>query len=187
MTLDELIETLPLSAKDLKLNFSSLVRNNSELTVQQLWGTVVATTIATRSASLTAAVLRTAPDHLSEQAFGAAKTVAAIMSMNNIWYRFHHLSSNPKYASMPARLRMTGLRGHGVEDADVELWALAVSAVNGCAKCVDAHENVVREKGMTEETVAAAIRVTSVIHAIGAVLDQVAAEAHAEIEQSIAV
>jgi lipoyl-dependent peroxiredoxin subunit D len=187
MTLDELIDTLPATAKDLKLNFSSLVRNNSELNAQQLWGTVVATTIATRSASLTAAVLATAPTHLSAQAFDAAKTVAAIMGMNNIWYRFHHLSSNAKYATMPARLRMSGLRGHGVEDADVELWALAVSAINGCAKCVDAHENVVREKGMTEETVAAAIRVTSVIHAIGAVLDQVTAETNSAIEQPVAV
>jgi alkyl hydroperoxide reductase subunit D len=183
MTLDQLIDTLPPSAKDLKLNFSSLVRNNTELTPQQLWGTIVATTLATRSAQLTAAVLSTAPAHLSPQALEAAKTVAAIMGMNNIWYRFHHLSSNPKYATLPARLRMSGLRGHGIEDVDVELWALAVSAVNGCGKCVDAHENVVREKGLTEETVAAAIRVTSVIHAIGCVLDQVAAEAQVAVEQ----
>lgn len=187
MTLDELIDTLPATAKDLKLNFSSLVRNNSDLTAQQLWGTVVATAIATRCEPLTAAVLAAAPAHLSKQAFDAAKTVAAIMGMNNIWYRFHHLSSNPKYAEMPARLRMSGLRGHGVEDMDVELWSLAVSAINGCSKCVDAHENVVREKGATEELVAAVIRVTSVMHAIGPVLDQVAAESLLAIEQAAAV
>jgi lipoyl-dependent peroxiredoxin subunit D len=182
MTLDALIDSLPSSAKDLKLNYSSLVRNNTELTEQQLWGTVVATTIATRSSALTASVLADAPAHLSPQAFAAAKTIAAIMGMNNIWYRFHHLSSNPKYGEMPARLRMSGLRGHGVEEMDAELWALTVSAVNGCGKCVDAHEKVVREKGASEELVAAAIRVTSVIHAIGAVLDQVAAETTAGVE-----
>lgn len=176
MSLDALIDSLPASAKDLKLNFSSLVRNNTELTEQQLWGTVVATTMATRSAPLTAAVLAAAPQHLSPQALQAAKTIAAIMGMNNIWYRFHHLSSNPKYNDMPARLRMSGLRGHGIEEMDAELWALTVSAVNGCGKCVDSHEKVVREKGASEELIAAAIRVTSVIHAIGAVLDQVAAE-----------
>jgi lipoyl-dependent peroxiredoxin subunit D len=104
------------------------------------------------------------------------------MGMNNIWYRFHHLSSNPKYGEMPARLRMSGLRGHGVEEMDAELWALAVSAVNGCGKCVDAHEKVVREKGASEELITAAIRVTSVIHAIGVVLDQVAAESNANVE-----
>jgi alkyl hydroperoxide reductase subunit D len=177
MSLDALIETLPASAKDLKLNYSSLVRNNTELTPQQLWGTVVATAIATRSAALTAAVLADASAQLSPQAFEAAKTAAAVMGMNNIWYRFHHLSSNERYATMPARLRMNGLRGHGVEDVDFELWVLAVSAINGCGKCVDAHEKVVREKGATEELVAAVVRVTAVIHAIGAVLDQVAAEA----------
>ena len=182
MTLDALIDSLPPAAKDLKLNFSSLVRNNTELSEQQLWGTVVATTIATRSSALTAAVLAVAPEHLSPQALQAAKAVAAIMGMNNIWYRFHHLSSNPKYNDMPARLRMSGLRGHGMEEMDAELWALAVSAINGCGKCVDSHEKVVREKGASEELVAAAIRVTSVIHAIGVVLDQLAAEADSSVE-----
>jgi lipoyl-dependent peroxiredoxin subunit D len=182
MTLDSLIDSLPSTAKDLKLNYSSLVRNNTELSEQQLWGTVVATTIATRCTALTAAVLAAAPSHLSPQSFEAAKTIAAIMGMNNIWYRFHHLSSNPKYGEMPARLRMSGLRGHGVEEMDAELWALTVSAVNGCGKCVDSHEKVVREKGASEELVAAAIRVTSVIHAIGAVLDQVSAQSDANLE-----
>jgi lipoyl-dependent peroxiredoxin subunit D len=171
MNLDTLIDQLPSFAKDLKLNYSSLVRNNSELSQQQLWGTVVASAVATRSAALTAAVLVSAPEYLSAQALEAAKTVAAIMGMNNIWYRFQHLSSNPSYASTPARLRMTGLRGHGVDEIDFELWALAVSAINGCGKCVDAHEKVVREKGASEELVTAIIRVASVIHALGAVVE----------------
>jgi alkyl hydroperoxide reductase subunit D len=187
MTLDALIDSLPSSAKDLRLNYSSLVRNNTELTAQQLWGTVVATAIATRCASLTAAVFAAAPDCLSPQAFEAAKAMAAIMGMNNIWYRFHHLSSNSKYNEMPARLRMSGLRGHGVEEMDAELWALTVSAINGCGKCVDAHEKVVREKGASEEVIAAAIRVASVIHAIGSVLDQVAAETSANVDVALAV
>jgi alkyl hydroperoxide reductase subunit D len=176
MSLDALIDSLPSTAKDLKLNYSSLVRNNTELTAQQLWGTVVASALATRSAALTAAVLEAAPAKLSPQAQEAAKTVAAIMGMNNIFYRFQHLSSNPRYSEMGARLRMNGLRGHGLEEVDFELWALAVSAINGCGKCVDAHEKVVREKGATEELVLAVVRVASVVHAIGAVLDAVQAE-----------
>jgi alkyl hydroperoxide reductase subunit D len=171
MSLDTLIDSLPPFAKDLKLNYSSLVRNSTELTAQQLWGTVVATAIATRSSGLTAAVLAAAPEHLSAQAFEAAKTAAAVMGMNNIFYRFQHLSTNPKYSTMGARLRMNGLRGHGVEEMDFELWCLAVSAINGCGKCVDAHERVVREKGASEELVMAVVRVSAVIHAVGAALD----------------
>jgi alkyl hydroperoxide reductase subunit D len=180
MRLDLLIDSLPPSAKDLKLNYSSLVRNNTELSAQQLWGTVVASALATRSTGLTAAVLEAAASQLSAPALEAARTAAAIMGMNNIFYRFQHLSSNPKYSTMGARLRMNGLRGHGVEEVDFELWSLAVSAINGCGKCVDAHEKVVREKGATEELVMAVVRVAAVIHAIGAVLDAVQAEAAVE-------
>lgn len=176
MDIETLVDNLPSSAKDLKLNFSTLVRNNSELSSQQLWGTVVASALATRSAPLTSAILAAAAAQLSPQALEAARTAAAIMGMNNIFYRFHHLSSNERYGTMPARLRMNGLRGHGVEEVDFELWSLAASAINGCGKCVDAHERVVREKGATEELVMAVVRVAAVIHAIGAVVDAVEAE-----------
>ena len=187
MTLDALIETLPSSAKDLKLNFSSLIRNNTELSQQQLWGTVAAVAIATRCSSLTAASLEAAGSQLSPQALEAAKTAAAIMGMNNILYRFHHLTSNPRYATMPARLRMNGIKSHSVEEVDFELWCIAVSAINGCGKCVDAHEKVVLEKGATEEQVMAIVRVSAVIHAVGAMLDAVAAESSVKTEAEPAV
>ena len=176
MSLDTLIDTLPAFAKDMKLNYSSLVRNNQELTQQQLWGTVVSCAVATRNHALTSAAFDSAATQLSPQALEAAKAAAAIMGMNNIFYRFGHLTSNQKYATMPARLRMNGLRGHGVEEVDVELWCLAVSAINGCGKCVDAHERVILEKGLTEDKVMAAVRVASVVHAIGVALEAAAAQ-----------
>lgn len=171
MSMDALIDGLPNYAKDLKLNYSSLVRQNIELTPQQLWGTLVASAIAARNSDLTAAALEEAAKHLSEQALEAAKSAAAIMGMNNIYYRFLHLSSNEKYGTIPAKLRMNVLRTHGVDAVDFELWSIAVSAINGCGRCVDAHEKVVREKGMSEETILSVVRIASVIHAIGAVLD----------------
>jgi alkyl hydroperoxide reductase subunit D len=169
--IDPIIDTLPDYAKDIKLNYSSLVRNNTELTPQQLWGTVVATAIATRNPALTIAAFAEAANHLTPVALEAAKAAAAIMGMNNIYYRFHHLSSNEKYATLPARLRMNVLRTHGADPVDFELWSLAVSAINGCGKCVDAHERIVREKGASEELILAIVRVASVIHAIGPVLE----------------
>ena len=92
------------------------------------------------------------------------------MGMNNIFYRFHHLTKNEKYATMPARLRMNGIRAHKADPVDFELWCLAASAVNGCGKCIDAHENVLRQKGITEEIMIASVRIASVVHAIGTVL-----------------
>jgi alkyl hydroperoxide reductase subunit D len=121
------------------------------------------------------AVLAEAPRHLDEPALFAAKAAAAVMGMNNIFYRFRHLSTNEKYGSMPARLRMQVIRTHGSDPVDFELWCLAVSAINGCGVCVDSHENVLREKGVGEETILAAVRIASVIHALAAVMDAVTA------------
>ncbi|MBZ5704163.1 MAG: carboxymuconolactone decarboxylase family protein [Acidobacteriia bacterium] len=170
MTLNELMETVPAYARDLKLNFSSLTQQ-TELNKQQIWGTVVASAVGSRNTELTQAVLAEAANHLSAQALEAAKGAAAIMGMNNVYYRFLHLTSNQKYSTIPARLRMQIIRSHGVDQADFELWCAAVSAINGCAACVDSHEKVVREKGISEEGVLAAIRLAAVIHGLAAVFD----------------
>lgn len=171
MTLDALIETLPDYAKDMRLNFSSVISNQTELNQQQLWGTVVACAIASRNEDLTATALEEAAARLTPAAFEAAKAAAAVMGMNNIYYRFLHLTSNEKYATMRAGLRMNIIRTHGIEPLDFELWCLAVSAINGCGACVDSHEKVLRDKGFGEEKVLAAVRVASVLHALATVLD----------------
>jgi len=170
MTLDELIDLLPPYSKDLKLNFSSLIRQQSDLTEQQAWGTVVSSAVAVGNSELTRAALAEAAAHLSPEALEAAKGAAAVMGMNNIYYRFLHLSSNEKYKTMPSRLRMNMIRTHGVDHADFELWCTAVSAINGCGACVDSHEKTLRDKGIGEEKILAAIRIASILHAIASVL-----------------
>jgi alkyl hydroperoxide reductase subunit D len=171
MNLDALLETVPAYARDLKLNFSAVVRQNTELSEQQLWGTVVACAVASRNRELLDAVIAEAQGKLSAQALEAAKGAAAVLSMNNIFYRFQHLALNKKYETMRAGLRMNFIRQHGVEPVDFELWALAVSAVNGCGKCIDAHERVLLEKGFSEDKILAAVRVASTIFALAVVFD----------------
>lgn len=171
MNLDNLMDTLPSYAKDLKLNFSTVVRQQTDLTDQQLWGTVVACAMASRNEDLTAAALDEAANHLKPEALEAAKGASAIMAMNNIFYRFTHLASNDKYATMRAGLRMNVIRTHGIDQLDFELWCTAVSAINGCGACVDSHEKVLMEKGFSEEKILAAIRIASVVHAIAVVQD----------------
>jgi lipoyl-dependent peroxiredoxin subunit D len=68
-------------------------------------------------------------------------------------------------------LRMQGIRTHGIDQVDFELWCTAVSAINNCKTCVASHEHVLREKGITEEQVTAAVRIAAVIHATAVVLD----------------
>ena len=170
MSVERLLDSIPDYAKDLRLNLSTLLKQ-AELTPQQSWGTAVASAVASRNPHLLEALQVDAAKHLSAQALLAAKSAAAIMGMNNVYYRFLHLTENEKYRTIPARLRMNAIRTHGVEPVDFELWCVAVSAINGCGACVEAHERVLRDKGMAEESIVAAVRIASVVHAIAAVLE----------------
>jgi lipoyl-dependent peroxiredoxin subunit D len=171
MKLDGVIENLPSYAKDLKLNFSTVVRQQMDLTEQQLWGAMVASAVASRNEQLIEAVLQDAATHLTPEALEAAQGAAAIMAMNNVFYRFRHLTSNEKYGTMRSGLRMNVMRTHGIDPLDFELWATTVSAINNCGACVDSHEKSLREKGITEEKILAAVRIAAVVQAIAVVLD----------------
>jgi len=174
MTLEALLETVPAWAKDLKLNLQTLLKQQ-ELSERQTWGTAVASAIASRNDKLTAVVLAEAEPKLTPEAFQGAKSAAAIMGMNNVYYRFTHMVPGEKYPTIPARLRMNVMRTHGTDPVDFELWCIAVSAINNCVACVTSHERVVLEKGMKEETIVAAVRIAAVIHALASVFDAEAA------------
>ena len=174
MTLDSLLELFPSYARDIKLNLPNVLKQ-AELTPQQLWGSALACAIAARNADLVRAISAESQAHLTPEAAEAARSAAAVMGMNNVYYRFLHMTSNEKYGAIPARLRMQAIRSHGADPVDFELWCTAVSAINNCEACVGSHEKVLRDKGFEEEKVLAAIRIAAVIHAAAAVLDEQAA------------
>lgn len=174
MSIENVKNLLPDYAKDIKLNLSSLT-NDETLTQQQLWGTLVASAQAGRNAYVIAQVVDEAKDNLSPVAMEAAKAAAAIMGMNNVYYRFVHLASNKEYQTMQAKLRMNIIGNPGVEKDDFELWSLAVSAINACGMCIDAHESQLIKHEMSKEKIQTAVRIASVIHAVSAILDGEAA------------
>lgn len=174
MSLESLKAQLPEYAKDLKLNLSNLA-SETVLSEQQKAGAFVASALAARNPAVSEALIAEFAPRLSPEALTAAKAAASIMAMNNIYYRFTHLASAPDYRTMPAKLRMNVIAKPGVDKVDFELWSLAVSAINGCGLCIDSHEKVVREHGLTTEQVQAAVRIAAVVHAVAATLDGEAA------------
>jgi len=176
MSIEHLKNRLPEYAKDLKLNLATLASEPC-LSEQQRAGTFIATALASRNAEVTAALTAEFGPRLSPEALNAARAAASIMAMNNIYYRFTHLASSPDYRALPAKLRMNVIGKPGVEKADFELWSLAVSAINGCGMCIDAHEKVLRDAGITSEQIQAVVRIASVVHAAAATLDGVTADA----------
>ncbi len=174
MGVPALKEALPSYAKDIRLNLDSTIAV-STLPAQRLWGTVLATAIASRGARVLVELAGEAREHLSEEAFDAAKAAAAVMAMNNVYYRSKHLLADEGekgYEDIPARLRMQVIGTHGgVDSTDFEFWCLAVSAVNGCGGCLAAHERALRELGVGKDQVHEALRIASVVHAVAVTLE----------------
>jgi lipoyl-dependent peroxiredoxin subunit D len=176
--LERLRASLPDYARDLGLNLGSVLSSAGApgLSGRQRWGVALATAIAARHAPLARAIEAAGAAHLDAAHSSAARTAAAIMGMNNIYYRFLHLVEDQEggYASLPARLRMNALAAPGIDALDLELACLAVSAINGCGLCIRSHERKLRGQGVTREAIQSVVRIAAVIHAVAGVLDYTA-------------
>ena len=169
MSIDTLRDALPPYAKDLSLNLSSLA-SETLLSDAQKWGCFLACAYAIGEAQTVRAFEAEASQRLSPEAMTAAKSAAAIMGMNNVYYRSLHLMHNGEYKTLPARLRMNILANPGAPKVEYELWCTAVSAINGCGACIDAHEKTLREHGATNVQIQASLRIAAVVNAVSRVL-----------------
>ncbi len=163
-------DALPDFAADLRANLDAVLVSPN-LSAQQLWGVAVASAIAARNPVLRAAVAAAARPHLSDAALAAAQAAAALMGMNNVYYRFLDLLGKEDYTHMPARLRMQGTVRPGIERNDFELMALAVSAINGCGACIAAHERSATGHGITRAAVHDAVRIAAVLNGVAIALE----------------
>lgn len=170
MSLDALRDALPVYAKDIALNLGSLAAE-TVLSDRQKWGAFVASAHALGVPAVVTSIEAAADAAgLSPEARTAARAAAAIMGMNNVYYRSLHLLSNGEYKTLPARLRMNVLANPGVDKVDFELWSTAVSAVNGCGMCLDAHEAELKKHGVPAQQIQAALRIAAVINAASRVI-----------------
>jgi len=174
MNIEEIRDALPDYARDLKLNLGSVLTASGApgLNEKQIWGVAVASAIASRNTEFTRQIEALATAHLDETHLNASRAAAAIMGMNNVYYRFLHLVEDAEYSSMPARLRMNIIGNPGIAKIDFELISLAVSAVNGCGMCVVAHEKTLRKHEVSREAIQSAVRIAATIHAVAGVLEQ---------------
>ena len=153
MNIEQIRDALPDYARDLKLNLGSVLTTNGApgLNEKQIWSIALASAIAARNTGFARSVEAESRAHLADVEVEGAKAAAAIMGMNNIYYRFLHLVEDGEYQTMPARLRMNVIANHGIDKLDFELISLAVSAVNGCGLCVTSHEKKLRSHDVSRE------------------------------------
>jgi alkyl hydroperoxide reductase subunit D len=158
-------------ARDIKLNLQSVLTAACSLTPEQRWGTAVAAAVASRNVRLQVAVVADARKEIGPAVVDDAVAAAAVMAMNNVYYRFRHHIGKPSYEDRPARLRMNRLVKPAGSKVNFELFSLAASAVLGCDWCMRAHERVVVEGGVTEEQVHDAIRIAATIQGAAVALE----------------
>jgi lipoyl-dependent peroxiredoxin subunit D len=168
--LESLRNAIPDAAKDLRLNLGSVLQPGA-LTREQIWGTAVACAIAARNPQLRQATLEDALAQVGPEVVEDAKAAAALMGMNNVYYRFRHMVGRDEYGQKPARLRMQRLAQVATNKTDFELFCLAVSAINGCESCIRSHEQVVLEGGLTEDHVNDAVRIAATFHGVAVALE----------------
>jgi len=173
LNIEQIREALPDYARDLKLNLGSVLTASGApgLNEKQIWSIALASAIAARNTSFARDIEAQAKAHLADVEIEGAKAAAAIMAMNNIYYRFLHLVEDNEYQTMPARLRMNVIANHGIDKLDFELISLAVSAVNGCGLCVTSHEKKLRQHEVSREAIQSAVRIAATIHAVAGVLE----------------
>ena len=168
MSLREFAEALPDYAKDIRLNLNSLAGDQT-LNDQRKYGLLLTTAHGSGYKPLVEAAEAECAPKLSPEAANAARAAAAVMAMNNVYYRFTHLASNKEYGTLPAKLRMNVIGAPGIDKADFELFCLAVSAQNGCGMCIDSHEKVLKGHGVSADVIQAAARIGAVMTAAATV------------------
>jgi alkyl hydroperoxide reductase subunit D len=169
-TLDQIRESLPEAARDLKIGLQSVLGAES-LTPPQRWGVAVASAFAARNPALRDAMLAEArTGGADETVLDDARAAAALMGMNNVFYRSKHMLGEA-YAAKPARLRMQRIAKPAGAKVDFELMCLAVSAINGCEVCLQSHEKTVVDGGLSQDAVIDAIRIAAVVHGVACALE----------------
>jgi alkyl hydroperoxide reductase subunit D len=167
MTIQTLKEQFGDFAKDIKLNLGSVLAEEGApgLKQSQIGGIALASAYATRHAAVIDAVESDVRNWAGDAVIQAAKAAATIMAMNNVYYRFVHLAADADMKKMPAKLRMNIIGNPGIDKVDFELYALAVSAINGCGMCMEAHVHEVQKAGLGKDAIQSSIRIAAVINA----------------------
>jgi alkyl hydroperoxide reductase subunit D len=168
--LESVRELIPEPARDIRLNLQTVMQAGV-LSPAQRWGVAVAAAVAARNADVTQAMVTDALREVGAAVVDDAQAAAALMAMNNVYYRFRHLVGKPEYAAKPARLRMNRMAQPATNRVDFELFSVAVSAINGCGACLSAHEKAVLDGGLTDEHVHDAVRIAATIQAAAVALE----------------
>lgn len=166
--LDEVKNSIPDHAKDIKLNLDAVI-NRSGLDEVDAHACALAAAIASGNGSLAYEISMNGP-LMGTPEREAAKTAAALMGMNNVYYPFVEMTGDSNLKGLPAGLRMQAYATHGgVSKLKFEMYALCASIVGKCHFCVKSHYDILKNEGMTVQQLQSVGKIAAVINAVGKV------------------
>jgi alkyl hydroperoxide reductase subunit D len=164
---DQLKESLPEYAKDIKLNLDAVI-NRSTIDPEHATYLSISAAFATGNAKLLAFIVASATDEVEKN---AALTAGAIMAQNNTWYPFIEMADDANLKGLPAQLRMNAISSHGgTTKGKFEAYSLASSIVGKCHFCVKAHYDTLKEEGYSVEQLRDIGRIAATINALSKIL-----------------
>lgn len=156
--------------RDLKLNLTSTL-TSEHLSTKECALIGLCSAINNNNRVLTQFFTRYAQEQGATTAETAeAAGCASLLASNNIFYRFRHFTQKEKYSQIPARIRMQIMMRPVTGKEFFELMSLAISAINGCEMCVNAHEDSLIKLGTTEERIFDAVRIASLVASAGKII-----------------
>ena len=167
MTISDLKKTFGDFAKDTKINLGNVLSEDGapDLNLLQIACVGLASSYTANCNELSDAIISEFTEVLDETHIEACKSAASIMAMNNIYYRFIHLSTDQEYQNLSANLRMQIIGNPGIDKIVFELCSMAISAINGCGMCMDSHAKQLVNAGISKIGIQSAVRIASVINA----------------------
>lgn len=147
--------------KDLKINVSNALayENLSEKESALL---ALSVAINEKSKSLIESFLLKAKEKgATDTEISETYACVSLLNVNNVFYRFRHFTKKEFYTSTPAGIKMTIMGNPVLGKEFFELMSLAISALNGCELCVNAHEESLMKLGTSQNRVYDAVRLAA--------------------------
>ncbi len=150
--------------RDLALNFKKLM-TESTLEPRQRWMTALAVSTSLGDQSMAQLSVQCLKElDVAQEQICESSQVAAIMGMNNVYYKFrHYLADEAKDLYQRAGLRMQSLGKPITGKETFEMLSLAVSAVNGCPSCIASHERALTALSVEADKIHDSVRIASVL------------------------
>jgi len=165
---DQLKESLPDYAKDVRLNLDSVIKRSS-INEELASACALAAAFATGNGKLVSFIQSNIAD---EKERDAALAAASIMAMTNVWYPYVEMVDDENLKGLPAQIRMNTIASHGGTTKErFEAYSLAASIVGKCHFCVKAHYDGLKQMGYTVEQLRDIGRIASVVNSVAKVLN----------------